>query len=273
MARILVVDDEPLIVEIVEETLLEDGHEVLKAYSGEEALIVVDRELPDLILLDLMLPGMSGYEVSRLMQQEARFNHIPIIMLTARTAPDDRVAGYQGGADDYITKPFDTEELLLRVRAQLQHLSQAEKSRLTGLPGSQAIQQTIQERAGTGQDWAIIYTDLDFFTAYNEVYSFAQGNELIKQVAQCLTQAIKEQGTPHDFLGHAGGGDFVIVTNKEQARAVAERGARLFNQAGQAFFNETDRANGWFHFVNHAGKSVNLPLVTLSYDIVDNSSQ
>src|SRR5690348_17100739 len=119
MSKILVVDDEPLIVEMIEDTLSSEGYEINKAYSGEEALSVIENNPPDLVLLDLMLPGMDGYEVCRQMQRDARFSHIPVIMLTAKSAIADRVSGYDRGADDYITKPFDPDELLIRVRAQI----------------------------------------------------------------------------------------------------------------------------------------------------------
>ena len=115
MSRILIVDDEPAIVELLEEHLQSEGYETERAYSGEEALAQLDRSTPDLVILDLMLPGMDGYEVCRLMQADARLNHIPVIMLTARSAVPNKVLGYQRGADDYIVKPFSTGDLLDRV--------------------------------------------------------------------------------------------------------------------------------------------------------------
>ena len=274
MSRILVVDDEPLIVEMIEETLIGDGHEVFKAYSGEEALQRANDEMPDLVLLDLMLPGMDGYQVSRQMQGDARLNHIPIIMLTARSAVSDRVAGYEGGADDYITKPFDADELLLRVRAQLQHLNREDRSELTGLPGSRVVQEEIEERTSNPDEpWSIIYIDIDRFTAYNEVYSFAEGDELIRQTASCLKQATEEQGNPGDFVGHVGADDFVVLTSPDRSAAITERATDLFNGTVPQHFTVEDRANGYFTFLNHGGESVKLPLVGLSFDVVDNEPE
>lgn len=274
MSKILVVDDEPLIVEMVEETLLGEGYEVVKAYSGEEALELVEQASPDLLVLDLMLPGMDGYEVSRQLQNDARFNHIPIIMLTARTTIADRVAGYERGADDYITKPFDADELLIRVRAQLNHLQHEERSELTGLPGSQAVEAAIMERTTNSEAaWSIIYADIDRFTAYNEVYSFLEGDNIIREAGIALSHAAKELGTPHDFVGHIGGDDFVVVTTPEKTKAICERASELFKAATPKFFDATDLANGYFTFVNHNGETVHLPLVELSYDIVDNEAE
>ncbi len=274
MSRILVVDDEPLIVEMIEETLLSDDHEITKAYSGEEALSKLNQELPDLVLLDLMLPGMDGYEVSRQMQADARLNHIPIIMLTARSAAADRVAGYERGADDYITKPFDADELLLRVRAQLQHLNREDRSELTGLPGSRVVQAEIEDRtADPDEEWSIIYVDIDRFTAYNEIYSFAEGDKLIRQAANCLKKATEEQGNPADFIGHAGGDDFVILTTPDKSSAISELATQLFEGLVPEHFKPQDRANGYFTFVNHDGESVKMPLVKLAFDIVNNEPE
>lgn len=271
MSKILVVDDEPFIVEMIEETLSSEGYEVVKAYTGEEALTTVENEEPDLLLLDLMLPGMDGYEVCRQLQRDARFNHIPVIMLTAKSAIADRVSGYEKGADDYITKPFDPDELLIRVRSQLQHLSSEERSQLTGLPGSAAVEQELSERTENPDvPWSIIYVDIERLTAYNEVYSFALGDELIRQAAGCLKKAVREVGNEEDFLGHIGGDDFVILTTPDKSDALCERANALFNEIVPNHFNATDRKNGYFVFLNRNGETVHLPLCELFCDIVDN---
>src|SRR5919199_1979334 len=190
MSKILIVDDEPTIVELLEEHLRSEGYETMRAFSGEEALQMLEADIPDLVLLDLMLPGMDGYEVCRLMQRDSRLNHIPVIMLTARNAVPNKVLGYQRGADDYVVKPFDPEELSVRVRAQLHHLYHDSVSELTGLPGPQLVEDKIQEYTSRdGMTWAIIYTDIENFTVYNETYSFLEGDELLRMTARVLKQA------------------------------------------------------------------------------------
>src|SRR5436190_4435818 len=155
MSKILIVDDEPTIVELLEEHLRSEGYETMRAFSGEEALQMLEADVPDLVLLDLMLPGMDGYEVCRLMQKDARLNHIPVIMLTARGAVPNKVLGYERGADDYIVKPFEPDELSVRVRAQLHHLYHDSVSELTGLPGADAVEKRIEQVLASGSnDWA-----------------------------------------------------------------------------------------------------------------------
>lgn len=116
MAKLLVVDDEKPIADILKFTFEKEGYQVVCAYDGEEALVVVQNERPDLILLDVMLPGKDGMDVCRAVRQS---HDVPIIMLTAKDSELDKVLGLELGADDYVTKPFSTRELVARVKAHL----------------------------------------------------------------------------------------------------------------------------------------------------------
>ena len=115
--RVLIVDDEKAIVDILEFNLQRDGYETLKAYDGLEGLRMAREENPDLLLLDIMLPGMDGFEVCRRLREER--NDVPIVMITAREEETDKVFGLENGADDYVTKPFSMRELLARVKANM----------------------------------------------------------------------------------------------------------------------------------------------------------
>ena len=115
--KVLIVDDEKAIVDILEFNLQRDGYETLKAYDGPEGLRMAREENPDLVLLDVMLPGMDGFEVCRTLRAEG--NDVPIVMITAREEETDKVFGLENGADDYVTKPFSMRELLARVKANM----------------------------------------------------------------------------------------------------------------------------------------------------------
>ena len=117
--RILVVDDDKEVVRLMRAYLEQAGYEVLVAYDGETAVHNLRREKPDLVLLDLMLPGMDGWEVTRLMRSDATLSTIPIIMLTARVDDTDKIVGLEMGADDYVTKPYNPREVVARVKARL----------------------------------------------------------------------------------------------------------------------------------------------------------
>lgn len=269
MSHILIVDDEPTIVELLEEHLRSEGYDTVHAYSGEEALAVFDKVVPDLVILDLMLPGMDGYEVCRLMQGDARLNHIPVIMLTARSAVPNKVMGYQKGADDYIVKPFDPDELSVRIRAQLHHLYHDTVDELSGLPGSQAVEDKIKETmSDTSRPWAIIYADISNFTSYNESHSFLEGDEMIKIGGHALKEAGRQMGDPADFAGHMGGDKFVYITTQSAARKIKEMAQRLFNEDTTEFYSPSDREQGYFVTINHQGLMAHVPLCTLEFDIV-----
>jgi DNA-binding response OmpR family regulator len=117
--RILVVDDEVDLVETVRFSFELEGYDVLVAYNGEEALNQARKENPDLILLDLMLPKLDGYKVCRLLKFDERYKHIPILMLTAKIQEKDKVTGMETGANEYITKPFEMDELMKKVKNYL----------------------------------------------------------------------------------------------------------------------------------------------------------
>ena len=271
MSVILVVDDEPLIVDMVREALVAEGHQVVPAYSGEEALEQVEKSAPDLIVLDLMLPGMDGLAVTRQLQRDARYSHVPIIMLTAKGSVEDRTAGYERGADDYIAKPFDPEELMIRVRRQLQHLN-GDGSGMTGLPGSAEIERVLRERtADPDGHWAIIYVAIEHFDAFNESVSFGQGDEMIMAAASDLQQALAEEGDDDDFLGHIGSDDFVVVTRRDHAEALIKRAADLFTAQVPGFFASETVTAGAFAYTDHEGRTRHIPLadVALDFDVLE----
>lgn len=117
--KILVVDDEPDLVETVRYSLEMEGYQVLVAHNGEDGLNQARKDGPDLIILDLMLPKLDGYKVCRLLKFDERYKHIPVLMLTAKTQEKDRLLGKETGADEYMTKPFDIDKLLEKVKFYL----------------------------------------------------------------------------------------------------------------------------------------------------------
>lgn len=275
--KILVVEDEKDIRELLKTYLAMQGFEVLLAADGEEALQVAQHELPHLVLLDLMLPGIDGYEVCRRLRRSIKTANIPIIMLTARCAMPDKLTGFEIGADDYITKPFDAVELLARVKTQLRHVEQALLSDLTGLPGNTATEQVIKRlTSGQGEKWAILYVDIDNFKAYNDVYGFLKGNELIKAAARVLSQVVREKGSKSnglesvDFIGHIGGDDFVVTTTPDKVDAVCQEIIRRFDAEMSNFYSKEDWERGYIIAEDRRGQVVRHPVATLSIGVVTN---
>lgn len=251
----------------------DQGHEILTAQDGVSGLAVALQTMPHLILLDLMLPALDGFEVCRRLRSSLRTSHIPIIVLSARSSIPDKLSGLDLGADDYVTKPFDTDELVARVRAQLRRAERNFLSSLTGLPGGLLIEAAVKQLVEIrGRKWAVLYLDIDRFKEYNDVYGFLQGNELIKATARIIQAAVSDiAGTePFEMVGHIGGDDFVVLTSAEVAEALCTEIIRRFDQEVPAFYADLDRQRGYIVTIDRQGHVIKAPMATLSIGVVTN---
>src|SRR5258708_3478808 len=212
MVNILVVEDERLIAWLLKETLEIEGYQTVTILNGEDAVQFALRETPNLIILDIMLPGMSGYEVIKQLREHPKTMHIPMIVLSAFSSPRDKAHAFELGVDGYITKPFSTDELLACVRRQLDRVQQISLSPLTRLPGGLQLESAINYKLNGDNPWSVLYLDLDNFKAFNDVYGFMTGNAMILLVGEICQNFVHEHGNTDDFVGHIGGDDFVIVT-------------------------------------------------------------
>src|SRR5580765_644495 len=210
---ILVVDDDPDIARFVEVNLRSAGYDVAVAADGEEALEKAAELRPDLVLLDVMMPRVDGFEVAQRLRKNPQTANTSIIMLTAKALSADKVTGLQSGADDYIIKPFDPIELLARVKGTLRRAKEMKAlSPLTGLPGNIRIQEEIERQVRDARPFAVLYCDLDNFKTYNDQKGFVQGDGLIQLLARLSTEVAHEVVGPGGFVGHVGGDDFIMIT-------------------------------------------------------------
>ncbi|HYJ33537.1 MAG TPA: response regulator [Candidatus Binatia bacterium] len=243
--RILVIEDEPRLRFILERQLREAKdarYEVRTAEDGVKGLAEVMREPPELILLDVMMPGMDGFEVCRRLKSNPLTSRIPIIFLTAKSTVDDRLRGLELYADDYLTKPWEQQELLFRVRNQLKtRRAQLSSNALTGLPGNVLIETELTRRIGAGEKFAFLHLDLDAFKAFNDYYGYARGDALIRFTAALLQEQVRRHGGEGDFVGHIGGDDFVIITVPLRARAIAEAVKADFDARVPEQYDPADR--------------------------------
>lgn len=268
---ILIIDDDPLIRRIVTRTLDTKGYRVMEARSGAEGLEAAFQDPPDLILLDLMMPGLDGFAVCAALRQNPATTNIPILMLTALDQTDSKVRGLQTGADDYITKPFDMDELEMRIEA---HLRRSERdlgaNPLTILPGNIALEQTLRQRLGSEQPLAVMYVDLTNFKEFNDEYGWLKGDEIIKMLARQILDAVKAQGNPDDFVGHIGGDDFVILSTPARAEPIAQRIITRFDTEVLLFYPAEVRARGYIETKDRRGQPFRAPIVSVAIAIVTN---
>jgi diguanylate cyclase (GGDEF)-like protein len=270
--RILVVDDEEHIRKIVRFQLERAGYTVDTAEDGIEALKAVDQSHPDLVLLDLMMPNMDGYEVCRRLKSNYQTNHIPIIMVTAKADLENKLQGFEDGANDYIAKPFAITELLVRVKNVLQWSQlQRQANPLTGLPGNVSIEKEIERRLSSKNNFVFMYADIDNFKAFNDHYGYKRGDDAIKVTAEILVEAVKLEGNGDDFVGHVGGDDFVIITTPTKTDAIAQSVVKSFDQRIVSLFEREDLERGYVEVVNRKGTVDRFPLLTITIAVVSSS--
>lgn len=265
---ILVVDDDKDIARFVEVNLQLHGYEVVVAHDGEQALAVVQERKPDLAVVDVRMPRMDGLELTRRLRAEPMTAALPIIMLTAKGLTVDKVLGLNQGADDYLVKPFDTSELVARVRSTLRRAQEfREVSPLTGLPGNNRIIREIADRVRGRGDYAVCYIDIDRFKGVNDAYGFERGDQFIAALAQCLHRAVIELPPPAAFLGHVGGDDFVVVCAPHQVRAITAQAVNEFEAASETLYDPIDVKRGHLELVDRRGNVQRSALVTLSVGV------
>jgi diguanylate cyclase (GGDEF)-like protein len=265
---LLVVDDDPFIARLLEIELKAAGYDVRVASDGEQALAAAQERPPQLVLADVMMPNMDGFELTRRLRQDPRTSTVSVIMLTARGLSADKLEGFAIGADDYIVKPFDTPELLARIRGVLNRASDKRSlSPMTGLAGNVAIEDEIEGRVAAGDPFAILYVDLDRFKAYNDRYGFLRGDEAIRETARVIGEAAAQIVGAETFVGHAGGDDFVVVVPPEHATATAQQIVQAFDEMVPALYDVDDRTNGYVEVTNRRGDLQRYPLLTLSIGI------
>lgn len=269
--KILVVDDEPDIRDVLKITLEAEKYEVIEAENGEEAIKIVSQKVPDLVLLDYKMPKMDGREVCRRIKKDILLRHLPIIMVTGKGEITDKVDGIDAGADDYIVKPFEPEELLAHIRMILRRTEiDLEANPLTRLPGNISILNDLNQRLASQNPFAVCYVDLDKFKAYNDTYGFEHGDNVIKETARILLRTVKEQGNPDDFVGHIGGDDFVVVTTIPAIDTLCPKIIKDFDKTIQGFYNETDWKNGYIIGHDRQGAERKFPLLSISIGVVTN---
>jgi PleD family two-component response regulator len=271
--RILVVEDDPNIRQVLKLQLEGAGYDVGTVEDGLKALEEVSRNTPDLILLDIMMPKMDGYEVCRRLKADFETSRIPVIMLTAKSTPIEKVEGFECGANDYVTKPYIAKELLARVKAVLQwSRTQREANPLTGLPGNFSVEREANDRINSRIPFAFAMCDIDNFKAFNDYYGYRRGDEAIKMTASILLKAVEENGTGKDFVGHIGGDDFVYITSPQNAELIGQQIATEFDQRVLFLYNGEDRSRGYLEVKNRRGEVERFRFMSITIVVIRSDS-
>ncbi|MBI4744456.1 MAG: response regulator [Actinobacteria bacterium] len=272
--KILVIDDSQTVLKVLEDLLEESGCEVHTLNNGKNVLQTVKDLDPDLVLLDIILPDADGFEICKEIKRNPKTSHIPVIMLTVRGEVEDKVIGLEKGADDYITKPFESRELIARVKGTIRR-TQEERSAnpLTGLPGNILIQKKIKQRISSQDELAVLFADLDNFKSFNDVYGFLKGDLVIKLVGEVLIDAVDTYGNPSDFIGHIGGDDFIVITTPDKIDTICKHVIAKFDAQIGSLYREEDYKKGYIVAVDRQGKMQKVPIMTISVGAVTNEKK
>jgi DNA-binding response OmpR family regulator len=270
--RILFIDDEPEILKAVKFYLEDEDFEVHTAEEGNKAVQMAEALQPDLIILDVMMPVMDGIQVCRQLRSRTRTRLIPIIFLTAREAIEDKIKGLEAGGVDYITKPFNNQELMARIKAQIRRSREDISSHpVTGLPGSRSVESEVNRRLQEGEALALIFVDIEHFREYREAYGVSRSERLLLFLSKLLEELISEVPEEKRFLGQSTYEEFVLVCPPDAATSLCERIIERFEQEKLDFYLERHRQSGELSYYDYRGDLIHSPFITLSMGGVCNT--
>jgi PleD family two-component response regulator len=265
----LFADDNEDMRHMVRDLLESSGHEIGLAADGPSALASVRTRVPDLLILDLNMPGLSGYDVCRAVKRNPGTSRVPVLMLTAQSSVEHKLEGFEAGADDYLPKPFDGRELRARVSALLRLVRrEADRNPTSGLPGGHAIDEELLSRIARKETFAVCYIDLDNFKPFADHFGFAVADDVIRETGDAIRHAVSAVGSSDDFVGHIGGDDFIVITTPARADEVAQECAVRFRDVVARAVGEEAMRVGSFKEVDREGVLRTMPLACLSAAIL-----
>ncbi|MBE3558007.1 MAG: response regulator [Ktedonobacteraceae bacterium] len=268
MFSILVVESGRLITRLLQESLGIEQCHIDVIYNGEDAVLFALHTMPSLIILDVTLPGVDGYAIIQRLREHPKSMHIPIIMLSSSPTLTEKIRALELGIDCYIGKPVNRDELLANVRRQLSRVQQTSLSPLTRLPGGVQLKRAIEYKLKSEDPWSLLYLDLDHFKAFNDIYGFLAGNDMILLVGDICQRVVYRYGNTDDFVGHIGGDDFVIVTTPDREKTLCQHILETYRRESAVLYREEDLKRGTICGVDRKGRSYESPLVTLSIGVV-----
>ena len=240
-AKILIVEDDLDVAEMLNAYFRVQGYEVFTVNWGEDGVRSCQTVHPDLVILDIRLPDIDGYEVARRLRGDRRTAEVPIIFLTEKRDRTDRLQGLELGADDYITKPFDVQELRLRVRNALKRMSQGSLTNpVSGLPEGALVDERINEVILTNGS-GILLVAIENMEAFREAYGFVASDDVLRAISLMIVNTMRDVGSPTDFLGHLSGTDFLLVAPPANLAALQEKLRARLEQSMDYFYPIKDR--------------------------------
>ncbi len=247
--KILVVEDDLNLAEMLSTYFRAEGYSVVAVSWGEDAIDAVEKTTPDLITLDIHLPDIDGYEVCRRIRRIRRAEHVPVIFLTEKRKREDKLAGLELGAVDYITKPFDVQELALRVSNTLHRSKLCMMGNpVTGLPEGRIVQEKLEKMLAQ-PEWALVITGFEGLDSFRDTYGIVAADDVIRAARLIIGKALEVSHAGDEFLGHVETGCFIIITTPDRAGPIAENCLVRLETSIPYFYPAFDQGYGNSSFV------------------------
>lgn len=271
MSRILLVDDDNDLAELVETKLKSEGHEVATINSGEGAFELAKKVKPDVAILDIMLPGVTGYQICRRIRKDPELYPIAILILTALGEEPEVLHGLEQGADDYLVKPFKLERLMEKL-SSLDGLidSSRRKNQLTGLPGTEAIKREINHRLARGVPIPVCYIDVTGFKAYCASRGADGQRNVLEFMSKMLVGLTRSIGIYEGYIAHMGGEHFVVQMNLEDYERFCNTLITTFDQRVKELYTLDEVKQGYIRATDKRGREGNYPLMALAIGVAHN---
>lgn len=246
LSRVLIVEDDPDLSDMLTAYFRMQNYEVLNAAWGRDALAISGEEPLDLVILDIRLPDIDGYEVCQQLRTQRRTQNVPIIFMTEKSDRVDRLHGLEMGVVDYVTKPFDNQELLLRVRNAIQRSEQAATlNPVTELPQVDVLDERLTALLDIDRDWVIMLFAIGGLNTLRERYGFLAADEMLRAITLMVRNAVREYGGEEDFVGHLEEDEFVVVTTPGKANGIRSRLETRVRNSLDHFYRADDYNRGF----------------------------
>lgn len=244
-SRILIVEDDHDLSEMLDAYFRVQNYDVMTAAWGQDALKLTREHVFNLIMLDIRLPDISGYDVCRELRHDRRTQDVPIIFLTEKRDRVDKLQGLELGVVDYVTKPFDIQELRLRVRNAINRSSQqATVNPITELPDQPVVEERMTGLLFSDTPWALVILSIVGLSELRENYGFVAADEMLRAVTLMVRNVMRDGGTDEDFLGHLDSEDLLVITTPERAAALRDRVVLRVNLSIPHFYRPQERESG-----------------------------
>lgn len=239
--KIFVVEDDMDLSDMLRAYFEVQGYGIAHATHGISAVEAISKDPPSVVLLDIRLPDIDGFEVCRRLRQTRRTRHLPVIFLTEKREREDKLAGLELGAVDYITKPFDIQELRLRVRNALRRAKLSTLTNpVTSLPEGTIVQDNLEYMLKE-KDWGVVLAGIGGLNKFRDKFGFVSADDVSRAVTLMIANAVKESDGVDDFIGQTDAGDFIVLTTSDRAEAIADRCLMRLRPAIQYFYPAMER--------------------------------